>query len=89
MLTPSDFKKLHEVFATKAELHYEVQQIREEMATKEDLRQFESRILTILDKVLGELKIMREEFSMHSGGHQRMNDDIDDLQTRVAVLEGN
>lgn len=76
MITDIDVKKLKEVFATKEDLRQEIQKVRndlaESVATKqgledlgyrltEEMRNHRVEILGGLDKVMGELKVHREE----------------------------
>lgn len=63
MMTPDDINKLVEFFATKQEL----QDMFDKCATKEDLQQL--RIL--VEEVLGEVRVTREEMSVIS---QHMED---------------
>ena len=77
MLTIDDSKKLTKVFATKEEL----QQIRDEMATKEDLKKLQNKVLDLLDKVMGELKTIRQEGVFHNRQHERIEEEITELKS--------
>ncbi len=77
MLTLTDINKLTRIFATK----HELQEVREEMATKDDMR----RAITMLENVMGELKIMREEQIVHAYVHEEITEYIKDLKSRVVV----
>ena len=81
MLSKSDIKNLIGVFATKDELHSEFGKIREEMATGQD------KVLSKLDKVLGEVKDIRQEQIVHYAQHDRVNGRLDGLETRVYTIE--
>jgi hypothetical protein len=60
-------------------------------ATKEDLKRLEKnlgeRILNSEVKILGELKDMREEHSVHQSSHRRINDEIQDHEKGIKNLE--
>jgi polyhydroxyalkanoate synthesis regulator phasin len=67
-------------------------------ATKEDLKSLgnslnksikslDTRILGSEVKILGELQKMREDNAAHQFSHMRINDDIQELQTKVKKLE--
>lgn len=77
MLTADDFKKLIQVFATKGEL----QEMREEMATKEDFR----KVMTVLDKVLKEVLAMRQEQTFHVQKHTDIDYRLDAMERVPAV----
>lgn len=57
MLTVDDIKKLISVFVTREELEEKI----EKLVTKSEWRQS----MTLLDRVLGELKKIREEQASH------------------------
>ena len=56
-------------------------------ATKEDLTQFKSDILTGVDKVFKEVKTMREEQIMKVGRDDRQDDEIISIKRRVTRVE--
>ncbi len=60
MITADDLGKLVRTFPTKEELKQELEKIREETASKDDLR----KVMTVLDKVLKEVLAMRQEQTM-------------------------
>lgn len=75
MLTVDDIKKLAQVFSTKEEL----QQVREEMATKKEVRQ----IITILDKVMGELKGIRQDNIFNRREQERTQEQIEERFSKL------
>ncbi len=83
MLTKTDINKLVEVFATKDELHSELGKIREEMATKGHF----NKVMDKLDSVLTEVKDIRQEQQAHYSQHDRIDNRLDLLETRVNHLE--
>jgi len=83
MLTVTDIKKLTEVFATKNDLNqvkkvvdnlavevvdikHGIAEMKENMTTKTETRQ----VMGMVEAVLGEVKIMREEQSSHNLQHE-------------------
>lgn len=72
MLTKNDFDKLTGLFPTREETRQEFEKIREEMATKDDLRQ----VMTVLDKVLKEVLAMRQEQEFHVQKHRDIDEEI-------------
>lgn len=76
MLTTKDIDKLMAVFATKHDLEELERRMEEKFATKED----HDRVMNLVDKVLGEVKAMREEQAAHQLAH-------DDIQERFAKIE--
>lgn len=87
MLTAADIKKLLKDFATKDELHLEINRVREEMVTKNEFSNLVDGVYTKLDKVLGEVKDIRQEQRMHQGQHDRISNRVDNVETRVDILE--
>lgn len=83
MITADDFGKLVQTFPTKEELKQELEKVREEMASKDDLR----KVMTVLDKVLKEVLAMRQEQTMHVEDHRRINDRLDDIEKVPAVAQ--
>lgn len=79
MLSIDDIKKLTVVFATKQEL----QEMREEMATKSELRE----VMTKVDAVFGEVKAMREEQSSHYRSHEDNDMEHKEFKRRFDRLE--
>lgn len=72
-LTQTDITKLTQVFATKQDL--------ERYLTVDEFRQFKDDVFTGLDKVMGELKKIREEqIFMHNKVYQ-------DHEKRITRLE--
>lgn len=72
-LTQTDITKLSKIFATKQDL--------ERYLTVDEFRQFKDDVLTGLDKVMGELKKIREEqIFMHNKVYQ-------DHEKRITRLE--
>ncbi|MDD2823519.1 MAG: hypothetical protein PHQ59_05580 [Candidatus Daviesbacteria bacterium] len=83
MLTVEDIKKLVEVFSTRSEINQELEKIREEMATKEDLRE----VMTKVDAVFGEVKAMREEQVSHYLQHEDNDKEHIIFRKRLDKLE--
>ncbi|MEK7581210.1 MAG: hypothetical protein AAB512_02910 [Patescibacteria group bacterium] len=73
MLSKSDIKNLIEVFATKAEFHSEISQIREDMVTKGHV----NKVMDKLDSVLTEVKDIRQEQQAHYSQHDRIDTRLD------------
>ncbi|EKE05917.1 MAG: hypothetical protein ACD_19C00147G0002 [uncultured bacterium] len=76
MITAADLGKLVQTFPTKEELKQELEKVREETASKDDLRQ----AMTVLDKVLKEVLAMRQEQTMHVEDHRRINDRFEAIE---------
>ena len=87
MLTKADIKLLVDTFPTRAEFDKKIEEIKREMATKEELRELKDILLDRSDSLFTELKKIREEQAMHIGIHQRVDDDINSLKKRVGKLE--
>ena len=83
MLTKADIKLLVENFPTRSEFEFELAKIREEMATKNDVRDLKG----LVESVFTEVKNMREEQSAHFNEHRRINDDLQSLDKSVKKLE--
>ncbi len=83
MITADDLGKLVQTFPTKAELKQELEKIREETASKDDLR----KVMTVLDKVLKEVLAMRQEQSFHVGAHDEINRRLDVIEEAPAVAQ--
>ncbi|MBI2011385.1 hypothetical protein HYS91_01320 [Candidatus Daviesbacteria bacterium] len=100
MLTDQDIKKLLKVLATKQdlenyftkeeitnfftskdELKYELQKY----ATKEELGEFKNGTYDRLDKVIGELKTIREEQAAHSQEHEDINEILSKIKSGSMV----
>ena len=79
MLTKNDLKAIKQIVqetaATKDDL--------DKLVSKNVFDQFKDRILTLLDKVLGELKAIREEQTIITG----YKDQIENHDTRIDKLE--
>jgi len=87
VVTKDEFKaytdKAFKTFATKEDLKDAIK----DLATKKELTQFRSEILTSVDAVLHEVKAMREEQSAHAGNHKDLVEDIQDHSQRIKKLE--
>lgn len=81
-------------FATKDDLRDELKKY----ATKDDIEdfkeefnskitEFKSEILDSVDAVMGEIKAVRENQEAHNFSHERIDDDLDDHETRIGKLE--
>lgn len=79
MLTDKDFEKLLKLFPTGEEFKQELEKIREEMATKDDLR----KLMVVLDKVLKEVLDMRQEQTMHVQTHRDIEDEIESVKKKL------
>ena len=72
MLAVDDIKKLTQVFVTKQDL----QDLREEMATKKEMRQ----VVTLLDKIAGELKGIRDDRVLQNRINDRVEQRLNSLE---------
>ncbi|OGE37049.1 hypothetical protein A3B45_04045 [Candidatus Daviesbacteria bacterium RIFCSPLOWO2_01_FULL_39_12] len=79
MLTSRDIKLLIETFKTRAEADEDLRKLREEMATKDMLRE----VMTKLDAVYKELKDMRLEQDMHVQMHRDIREELDSLKSSI------
>jgi len=73
------YKKIKGEFATKDDL--------KAFATKDDLKQVKDEIVEMKDEIMGELKSQQENQEIHNYSHSRINDDLDDHETRIRKLE--
>ncbi|PJC76124.1 hypothetical protein CO010_03310 [Candidatus Shapirobacteria bacterium CG_4_8_14_3_um_filter_39_11] len=80
------YKKIKGEFATKDDL--------KAFATKDDLKQvkdeiveMKDEIVEMKDEIMGELKSQQENQKIHNYSHSRINDDLDDHETRIRKLE--
>jgi hypothetical protein len=55
-------------------------------ATKSDIKALKKDILEMKVEILGELKDMREEFDAHQFSHIRINDELQEHDTRLKSL---
>lgn len=83
MLTTQDIAKMTQLFTTKAELKQEIEKVREEMATKQDM----NKVMTMLDAVMSELKDMCQEQTFHVQDHRNIKEEVDELKERVTKIE--
>lgn len=79
MLTKDDIRRLIEVFATREDLKQEIQRLDEKMVTKDQFK----RVIEMLDEVMGEVKTVREEQSIHANQHEEIHERLDKLQSAV------
>ena len=98
--TKDDLKEAVAGLATKNELN-ELKEIVADLAitvvglaTKEELKQVHEEViksrdnvLTSNDKIVKELKLIREEQIAHTMAHKRVDDRVDDHETRIIQLE--
>ena len=75
--------KAFKTFATKEDLR----ELREEMPTKKEMQKIKSDILASNDKLMHEVKAMREEQHAHSLNHKDITEDIQDIKHRVMAVE--
>ena len=54
---------------------------------KREVKESERRLSGKLDTVMGELKDMREEFTLHQGQHDNITDTLDNHNSRLKKLE--
>ncbi|MBI2050777.1 MAG: hypothetical protein HYT31_03140 [Parcubacteria group bacterium] len=80
-VTQREFKK--DISDVKESIDFIIQNA----ATKEDLTQFKSDILTGVDKVFKEVKTMREEQTMKVARDDRQDDEIIGIKRRVTRVE--
>ena len=73
------YKKIKSEFATKDDL--------KAFATKDDLKQVKDEIIEMKDEIMSELKSQQENQEVHTYSHSRINDDLDDHETRIRKLE--
>ena len=83
MITKDDIKLLVDNFPTRAEFEFKLEQLRAEMATKEELR----GVRGLVESVYTEVKNIRLEQSMHLGRHERTEEEIDSLKKRISKFE--
>lgn len=85
--TKEDFQKLREVDANLVrevvEIKAEIADIKEKMATKDELRQ----VMTTVDAVFGEVKAMREEQAAHFQSHEDNNQEHGEFRRRLDKIE--
>ncbi|MBU0975057.1 hypothetical protein KKD03_05150 [Patescibacteria group bacterium] len=79
MLTSLDIKKLQSVFATKEDL--------KGFVTKEDLKDLEHRFLFSLDKVMNELKGIREDLTAGTHRSSQNSKKIENHEERISSVE--
>jgi len=79
MLTISDIQKLTKFFATKQDI--------EKLPTKNDFDQLKESVLDRMDAVFGEVKVMREEQSLHFQQHDDNNLFNKAIDKRVSKIE--
>lgn len=72
-------EKMSLAFATKQELKQELENIRNEMATKDELR----KVMTVLDKVLHEVLAMRQEQDFHIQKHRDIDGRFEKIESVV------
>ena len=72
MLTKADIRLLVDTFVTRAQFEQTIEQLKEEMVTKDDHR----KVMVLVESVYTEVKKMREEQSFHFGMHERIDDEI-------------
>jgi len=78
-ITDKDISKLKEVFATKEDLN--------KFATKEELKDLNNKVVTRLDKIMGELEKAREDRVFAKAEDDRQNLRLDGLEGRMKQVE--
>lgn len=85
MITDDDIKKLltasAAIFATKQDLKKLKDDLEEKMATKNHF----DKIMNSVDKVLGELKTIREEQIFHQSSHDTVDERLTDIEHTPTV----
>lgn len=76
MITDKDIQKLTTIFATKEDLN--------KFATKEELDELKDGMYTRMDKVMEELKAMREDNLIHQ---LRSEETHQEFNRRISLLE--
>lgn len=61
--------------------------VREEIDEKTRLLPSKEEFFDRMDKLMGELKAMREEFDIHTGKHRDINDQLDNHNQRLSRVE--
>jgi len=79
MITDEDINKLLTIFATKEELR----QLEERM--NNNIKDQSNMILTLVDKVLVEVKATREEQAVHFATHDDINTRLDRLESVTGI----
>lgn len=97
LATKNELKEAVGGLATKSELKEAVGNLATTiigLATKEELRQLHEEVinsrdevLTSNDKIVKELKIIREEQMAHTAAHGRVDDKVEDHEARIIQLE--
>lgn len=72
-----------ELQGTEKKLKNELQGIEERLDRKIDnsFQKYKDEVVTGLDQVMGELQTIREEFTMHQGQHEEINERLEQLET--------
>ena len=78
MLTIEDFKKLSQIFATKQDL----KDLEERLVSKTEFETKFSFVIDKLDFLMGEIKSMREDWTIHSKAHDRIEEKLTKLESR-------
>jgi len=81
MLTVGDIKKLTEVFATKQD----IQKLDEKVVTRAEFDEKFRWVIDKLDAVFGEIKAMRQDWSLHSGTHDRIEKRLTHIESTPTV----
>ncbi|MBF8261538.1 MAG: hypothetical protein HW376_1067 [candidate division NC10 bacterium] len=77
-MVKNNYATRQDLVATKESLEVTIENFKKEIKTA---------ILESDEKVLGELQDMREEFSTHQFSHMRINDEIQEHDSRLKKLE--
>lgn len=83
MLTQDDIKKLLKVFATKQELKESLRNL----VTKNEFTSSINKVLTKLDSVFKEVRDMRDEQTVHSAKHERIDEEISSIKKSLTKVE--
>ena len=81
MITGDDVVKLSQVFATKEEFRLMEERMTEKFATKDQW----NLVMNLVDKVLVEVKAMREEQAVHFSIHEEVNQRLDKLESVTGI----
>lgn len=69
------------------EVHFAKDELREELLDKKTFNEFKDLILTLVDKVLSEIKTFREEMTIMPGRVSEHTEILEDHEVRIAKLE--
>lgn len=71
---------------TKGDIDWLIDSMKRQFASKDELQTLKSDIFEKLDKFLGDIKAKREEQTLHTGDHQRIDLRISRLEKHVKLM---